>query len=155
MKRRWIALPLAAAAAAAAVPVTAGHAQSSPRTITMTHGKEKMSFDDLAPKTIKRGRLSIGDRIVSQEQLLIDGKPAGTAHTDATITNSSPSTFAHFTAVIQGAYKLADGVVFTSGYVDAADGGDQETVIGGTGAYAGAHGTLTSDDKQTVVTLDG
>ena len=62
MTRRSIVSPLAAFAATVAVglPITAGHAQSGPRTITVTNGKGKIVFDDLAPRGMKRGKLSLG-----------------------------------------------------------------------------------------------
>ena len=160
MTRRSIVLPLAALAALAATgavgpPITAGHAQSGPRTITVTNGKEKTVFDDLPPRGMKRGKLSLGDRIVQTQQVLIDGKPAGTVSFEGTIVNPKPTTFSHFTATERIVGHLSDGEIFAVGYVDAASGGDRSTIIGGTRAYAGAHGTIVGTDNGAVITLDG
>jgi hypothetical protein len=157
MTRRLIVLPLAALAAtgAVALPIAVGHAQSGPRTITITTGKEKMVFDDLPPLGMKHGKLSLGDRIVGTQQVLIDGKPAGTVSFDSTIVDPKPTTFSHFKATERSVGHLTDGEIFAVGYVDAASGGDRSTIIGGTGAYAGAHGTIVGTDNGAVITLDG
>jgi hypothetical protein len=157
MTRRSIVLPLAAVAAAAAValPVATGNAQSAPRTITVTNGKGKMVFDDLPPLGMKRGKLSLGDRIVQTQQVLIDGKPAGTVSFEGTIVNRKPTTFSHFKATERTVGHLSDGEIFSVGYVDAASDGHRSTIIGGTGAYAGAHGTIVGTENGAVITLDG
>jgi hypothetical protein len=158
MTRRSIVLPLAAVAAAAAVtlPVAAGHAQSAPRTITVTNGKAgKMVFDDLPPLGMKRGKLSLGDRIVQTQQVLIDGKVAGWVSFDGTIVNPKPTTFSHFKAIERSVGHLSDGEIFAVAYVDAAAGDYRATIIGGTGAYAGAHGTIVGTENGAVITLDG
>jgi hypothetical protein len=157
MIRRSIVLPLAAIAAGAAValPIAAGNAQSQPRTITVTNGKGKMVFDDLPPIGIKHGKLSLGDRIVQTQQVLIDGKVAGWVSFDGTIVNRTSTTFAHFKAVERIVGHLSDGELFAVGYVDAANGVDRSTISGGTGAYAGAHGTIVGTRNGAVITLDG
>ena len=158
MTRRSIVLPLAALAATGAVvalPITASDAQSGPRTITVTNGKGKMVFDDLPPLGMKHGKLSLGDRIVQTQQVLIDGKPAGTVSFEGTIVNPKPTTFSNFKATERTVGHLSDGEIFAVGYVDPASGGDRSTIIGGTGAYAGAHGTIVGTDNGAVITLDG
>jgi hypothetical protein len=157
MTRRSIVLPLAALAASGAValPIAVSHAQSGPRTITSTYSKEKIAFDDLPPLGMKHGKLSLGDRIVQTQQALIDGKPAGTVSFEGTIVNSKPTTFSHFKATERIVGHLSDGEIFLVGYVDAASDGHRSTIIGGTGAYAGAHGTIVGNDNGAVITLDG
>ena len=156
MTRSSIVLPLAALAAIGALlPIAAGHAQSGPRTITVTNGKGKLVFDDLQPRGMKHGKLSLGDRIVQTQQVLIDGKPAGTVNFEGTIVNRKPTTFSHFKATERIVGHLSDGEIFAVGYVDAARGGDRSTIIGGTGAYAAAHGTIAATDNGAVITLDG
>lgn len=157
MTRRSIVLPLAALAAGAAVamPVAAGSAQSTPRTITVTDGKGMIVFDDLPPLGIKHGKVSLGDRIVQTQQVLIDGKPAGAVSFDGTIINPKPTTFAHLKAMERLVGHLPDGEIFAVGYIDAAAGVDRSTIIGGTSAYAGAHGTIIATNNGAVITLDG
>jgi hypothetical protein len=156
MTRRSIVLPLAAlvATGAVALPIAVGHAQSGPRTITVTIGTAKMVFDDLPPLGMKHGKLSLGDRIVQTQQVLIDGKPAGTVSQDATIVDPKPTTFSHFKATERTVGHLSDGEIFSVGYVDSTSDSHQSTIIGGTGAYAGAHGTIVGTGNGAVITLD-
>lgn len=155
MTRRTLLMPVAAIAVAGAValPITAGSAQSGPRTFTVTNGKETMFLDDVAPRTLKRGRLTMGDRIVSTQNVKIDGKVAGTLHFDATITNRKPQPWSRFTAMLRSTLVLKDGEMFGVGYVDAADGRDRSTIVGGTGAYSGATGTVVGSENGAVITL--
>ena len=156
MRLRPIAVSLAvlAAGAAVALPIASGGAQSAPRTIKVTFGgSEKMFLDDAAPRTLKRGRLTLGDRIVGTQPVRIDGKP-GTLHTDATVTNRRPTTFAHFTSLLQGTLHTADGDLYFIGFVDAANGGDRSAIVGGNGQYAGARGNVVGSEKGAVITLE-
>jgi hypothetical protein len=155
MHRRRLAVPLAAAivAAAVAIPVATGSAQSAPRTLTVVNGKETTVFDDLAPRGMKRGRLSQGDRIVSSMKVTVNGSIAATLHDAATITNPRPVGFPKFTAVLQSVLQLPDGVLYANGFVDAAHGGEQLAIVGGTGAYAGARGTVAASENGAVITL--
>jgi hypothetical protein len=156
MRRRSIVLPLAALAttAAIALPTAVGNAQAAPRSITVTNGKAKMTFDDLAPLGMKRGKLSLGDRIVQTQQVLIHGKVAGWVSFDSTIITPTPTTFAHFKATERVVGHLSDGEIFAIGYVDAAASIDRTTIIGGTGPYQGAHGTITGTNNGAVITLE-
>ncbi len=92
MTRRSILLPLAAVAVAGAValPIATGGAQSAPRTIALTYAQPgKSLIDDIAPRTIKRGQVSIGDRMVGIQSLRSGAETVGTMHTAATVTNPS------------------------------------------------------------------
>ncbi len=92
MTRRSILLPLAAVAVAGAValPIATGGAQSAPRTIALTYAQPgKSLIDDIAPRTIKRGQVSIGDRMVGIQSPRSGAETVGTMHTAATVTNPS------------------------------------------------------------------
>ncbi len=157
-RRRFVLLPLAAVAAAgaAALPIATGSAQSAPRTITLTYAKPGNTFtDDAAPRTMRRGQVTIGDRMVGIQSVRRDGRAAGTLHTDATVTNRRPTTFARFTALIDGVVHLTDGDLYAVGFVDAASGGDRYSIVGGTGAYAGARGSARGSERSLSITLDG
>ncbi len=157
MTRRSILLSLAAVAAAgtAAVPIAAGGAQSAPRTFVVADsGSTKTFIDDVAPRTTKRGKISIGDRIVATHAVRIDGKAAGTLHSAATVTNRKAKTFAHFTAVIDLTLHLTNGDLYAVGFVDAAHGGDRYAIVGGTGAYDGARGSAVGTENSITVKLD-
>ncbi|MEJ7797039.1 MAG: hypothetical protein WKF42_00975 [Solirubrobacteraceae bacterium] len=156
MTRRSILLPLAAVAAAcaAALPIAAGNAQSGPRTITLTYAKPAKTFiDDVAPRTTGRGKVSIGDRMVGIQSIRAGGKTVGTMHTDATVTNRTPSPFSRFTALIDATFHLGDGDLDAVGFVDSAAGGDRYTIVGGTGAYAGARGSAKGSEGGIVIAL--
>lgn len=154
MTRRTLLMPVAAIAVAGAValPITAGSAQSGPRTFTITNGKETMFLDDVAPRTLKRGRLTMGDRIVSTQNVKIDGKVAGTLQFDTTITNRKPQPWSRFTAMLRSTLVLKDGELFGVGYF--AHGKQRATIVGGTGAYSGATGTVVGSENGAVITLD-
>ncbi|MDQ3722900.1 MAG: hypothetical protein M3376_07515 [Actinomycetota bacterium] len=156
MIRRRAVLPLAALATAAAValPIAAGSAQSAPRTITaIAVGKEKMVFDDIAPRGLNRGRLSLGDRLVSSRNIRVDGKP-GLFQTVSTITSRRPTTFSRFTALLHATVDLADGELFGTSYIDSANGGERSVIVGGTGRYRNATGTVANTKDGFVITLD-
>lgn len=157
MTRRSILLSLAAVAAAgaAALPIAAGGAQPAPRTFVVAEsGPTKTFIDDVAPRTTKRGKLSIGDRIVATHAVRIGGKAAGTLHSAATITNPKATSFARFTAVIDLTFHLTNGDLYAVGFVDAANGGDRYAIVGGDGAYAGARGSAVGTENNITVTLD-
>jgi len=160
MTRRFAALATAAAAAlaAAAIPVASGGAQDTStavRTITVSFkdGAEKTYIADVAPKSPKGPpRLSLGDRLTSVQPVAVDGRP-GTLHTDAVITNRKPAGFEHFTAILHSVLHLSDGDLYATGFVDSAGKGARSGVVGGSGAYAGASGTVQDSEKGSVVTL--
>ncbi len=150
----WLVPPILAAAIAIGVLAAPGDAQTGGRTITIAKGKETQTFSDVAPAGIKRGRVSLGDRLVATESLTIDGKPAGTMSSDATFVNRTPTTFARFKALLHVVWHFTDGDVYSIGYVDPQNGGDRETIIGGSGAYAGARGTVVGKEHVAVMTLE-
>jgi hypothetical protein len=156
MTRRSIVLSLAALAttAAVALPITVSSADPPARTITVTNGKSKMVFADVAPLGMKRGKLSLGDRIVQMQQVLIHGKVAGWASFEGTIVSPKPTTWAHFRATVRLVGHLAGGEIYGVGYIDSAAGIDRSTIIGGTGDYANARGTIAGNDNGAVITLD-
>jgi hypothetical protein len=157
MTRRSVLIPVAAfvAAAAVALPIAGGSAQSPSRTLMLTSGKpEKSQFDDVAPRTMKRGQLSIGDRIIGTEALKRDGKTIGSLHDVATITNRKPAPFSNFTAEITSTFHLTDGDLYAVGFVDSAGPGDRYAIVGGNGAYAGVRGNATGSEHGFVITLD-
>lgn len=155
MSRRWMLAPIAvlAVGAGVALPIAVGGAQSSPQQLVVTTDEGTMHFDDVAPLGMKKGSLSIGDRITHTRAVLMDGKRIGTFATDAVITNRVPRPWPKFTAVVIGIARLADGDIYTMGSVDAARGGERMTVTGGSGAYAGKTGTVVAKGNGAVITF--
>ncbi len=113
----------------------------------------KTFTDDAAPRTIRRGRVSLGDRLVATQHLRLAGRAVGTLHTDVTVTNRVPRAFAHFTGLIDAVVHLSDGDLYATGFVDAAGQGDRYVIVGGTRAYAGAQGSAQGSEKSLAVTL--
>jgi hypothetical protein len=139
------ALGIALGAGVLAASGTLGHdaaAAAGPRTLTYTATvvPAEAGGIDTGPKG-----LSVGDTIVNVAALTRAGKPAGRVHIVETVLDKAhQGTSQAFTIFVAG------------GTVEAFGGGvnlpipgapqppqDQRAVIGGTGAYAGASGTLT------------
>jgi hypothetical protein len=148
-----LAVPLAAAGATAAI-LAAGSGAQPPtgRTITLVT-KERDSrgaFVDAAPRVRnpRRPAASIGDAYVFT-QTVYDA--AGTARVG---TLSATCTFPRRARNPEGApmlchgvYHLQDGDVVGAGLLSGNPG--RIAITGGTGAYAGARGTLTTTESRT------
>ncbi len=92
-----------------------------------------------------------GDRVFLRDALFTwkagrRGAPAG--HIDSTLTFHSPFGRNGATAEIGGQLFLAGGSLLAEGIVRITEGPNRFTlaIVGGTGIYAGAQGTLTSRD---------
>jgi hypothetical protein len=135
------ALAIPAAIAAAAVAASTGGAQTpGARTITVVERNEVVHINDVAPKIGKRG-FSAGDSVAFNARLTdAAGKRVGAVRGGAVLTPGTPSL-----AVLTGVYKLADGELHYIAQANpAANARVGGSIVGGTGAYAGARGTLTS-----------
>jgi hypothetical protein len=140
---------------AIAVEATSGRAQVAGATYVITPvGKESMAFSDVKPKGFRHNRFSLGDQLFLSTRVKRDGTVAGTA--EATITVSDPHALegdrAH--GVVSAVYHLADGDIYSVGTVLFDDSGTgRGAVVGGTGAYAGARGTVDPGHDRDVVHL--
>jgi hypothetical protein len=150
VSRRYIAL--AAVGLVALIAVPSGHAQApGARTLNFTEQAKgtKVVFVDNG----KHGP-STGDAIVLTIPL-VDAAGAKLGTATATCTATSVPKNAEPPTLCQGVLPLADGDIVVSGRVT--PGADHLAVVGGTGAYAGARGTMDSTDEKTgahdVVTL--
>jgi hypothetical protein len=156
--------------AAAAVAVVAGTvvAQSGAaggQTITFKELNKGSRFDfvDNAPKSKPHAApvFSIGDQVVFVNPITDDKGAAGELRATCTFTKKAKGNdagFANAHPYCSGAYILRDGTLFAV----TSDAGGQVThgaIVGGTGAYVGAHGTFSSTTTKAgdddVVTLDG
>jgi len=150
----------AAVLAAVAVIVVAagtGSAQTpGGRTFTFLDDTDHatQAFVDLAPKSPSRDprsprfRLSTGDMLYVRSPIIdrARGKRIGTAFSQFTVVKGT--TFA--TAVFRGhgAFRLHDGQIAADGVFAVAKATKTVAVLGGTGAYEGARGTLTFTDVE-------
>lgn len=147
------ATALAAIGAATALAASGSAQTPGGRTLTFfedaAHGSEALI--DNAPKSpsanpgSRRFRLSAGDELVVRTPILDrkGGKRLGTLYAQASVVGGSR--FQNAVFLVHGVLKLADGQLAFTGAIK-----DQrlntEAVIGGTGAYDGARGTIISTD---------
>jgi hypothetical protein len=152
--KTMLGVPLLAAIVGATALASSGSAQTpGARTLRIfedaAHGFEPLI--DNAPKSpsanpgSRRFRLSAGDELVVRTPILDrrGGMRLGTAYAHATIVAGHRFQDAVF--LVHGVFKLADGQIAFTGVIR-----DQrlntEAVIGGTGAYEGARGSVRSTD---------
>ena len=148
---------LAAIGVAAAVPAFSA-AQSGPRELTVrmkvTNGAEV--------RHAKGSKLATGDSLLIRLSMSSpDGAALGTAYTDC--TNVGPkSAAANATLQCTQTYKFDDGQIVISGLVNfSALDNLAIPIVGGSGAYRGATGQVTSGapvrgfDSVDVVQIDG
>jgi hypothetical protein len=153
MKRlSLLAAAVAAAIAAGVVLAPAGGAQTpGGRTLTFlddtNHGTQ--AFVDNAPKSPVRTpqsgrfRLSTGDMLYVSSPILDDegGKRIGTAYSQFTVLKGN--SFANAVFRGHGTFQLHDGQIVADGIFRIANATNTVAVLGGTGAYEGARGSLT------------
>ena len=153
MKRLSLpAAALAAAIAASVVLAPAGGAQTpGGRTLTFlddtNHGTQ--AFVDNAPKSPVRNpqsgrfRLSPGDTLYVRSPILDGegGKRIGTAYSQFTVLKGN--SFANAVFRGHGTFRFHDGQIVADGVFKIANATNTVAVLGGTGAYEGARGSLT------------
>ncbi|MEA2330095.1 MAG: hypothetical protein QOH58_233 [Thermoleophilaceae bacterium] len=137
MQARKRLIPLATAAAALTYAVAGtgtGSAQDPVPTLELVapDRQSKSSFVDAPP----RRRESAGDLFTVSSRLRdATGRPAGRAHA---VFVQTTGTHAQGSAT----FVLASGHIVATGVLDAPGRADQLVVVGGSGAYAGASGTV-------------
>ena len=148
----WLAAATVAAVAATVVLAAAGGAQTpSAHTITflddINHAAQ--AFIDTAPKSplpdprSARFRLSTGDTLYVRSPILAreGGKRIGTAYSQFTVVQGD--SFANAVFRGHGTFRLHDGQIAVDGVFRPANATNTMAVLGGSGAYAGARGSLT------------
>lgn len=152
MKRLSVPAAVLPAAAAVAVVIAANGGAQTPgaRTLTFLDDTNHTSqgFVDSAPTSpvrdpgSRRFRLSIGDTVYVHSAILdrAGGTRIGTAYSQFTVV--SGNSFANAVLRGHGAFKLRDGQIAAEGIVRPANATNTVAVVGGTGAYAGARGSL-------------
>jgi hypothetical protein len=97
----------------------------------------------------------IADVFAGNGRVLQNGHQVGTFHFDNVVAQASPPV-----TIITGIIGLAHGSVLTEGTADlSSDAPSEAAVIGGTGVYAGARGTVTvsaipnTDRRRVVITF--
>jgi hypothetical protein len=152
MKRRTLLLAAAAVAASAAGVAAAATSYASPsdgRTISLVERGGSSTIVDNAPTGNPRTPLlSAGDFWAGTMKLYADsGERAGSLHIVCTATVSGQESHTRFQC--QGTVRLADGTLALAALIERHPDKDVDhiAVVGGTGAYEGARGTMTSTPR--------
>ncbi len=116
--------------------------------LQMRHAEAKVTIIDEAPKMTKsRPSESPGDSAVGSGTIRdAQGARIGTVHNDFVVTTGrTPGT----TEQVTSTFVLQKGQIATQGVIDQVGVSETLAVIGGTGAYEGASGTveITGDEK--------
>jgi hypothetical protein len=150
-----VALAMLAAVVAVAVAASSGRAQPAGATYVITPvGKEALAFSDAKPKGFRHNRFSLGDQLFLSTKVKRDGTVPGTAQATITVSDPRPLSGDRAHGVVSAVYHLADGDIYSTGTVLFDDSGTGEgAVVGGTGAYAGARGTIEPGHDRDVLHL--
>jgi hypothetical protein len=155
MSRRTAAVTaaLAAAGLAAGLVADSGRAQDPGRTVTITYLKGSESSVDAAPKGLRRGKASLGDQFFLGVTIRRDDGVRGRLQATYTVGQKKVP-LVKSRGTLTGAYRFPDGTIFVQaeGTFDDTDV-DRGAIVGGTGAYSGARGTLDSDKTHDVLHL--
>jgi len=155
MSRRIVAVAaaLAAGGLAAGLAADSGRAQDPGRTLTITYVKGTEASLDVAPKGLRRGRASLGDQFTLSVAIRRDDGVRG--HLQATyVVGQKKVPLVRSRGQLSGVYRFPDGAIFVEAEGTFEDSDvDRGAIVGGTGAYAGARGTLDSDKTHDVLHL--
>jgi len=145
---------IAVAAVAVAVVVTAATAGSSPRTQTfrLIEKSQDFHFTDTPPLSSSPDQPpSAGDSFVFVSKLETQsGQRAGTLRAQCTVVEGGENG----TLTCYGSFGLAAGQLMGMATVRGDQNVTHIAIVGGTGAYVGARGTLTSVSKNDTVSID-
>lgn len=140
---------------ATVLAVAGAAAGDSGRTYTVKTVKEQGSvWIAGGGKTMRPGRLSAGNRLFETNVIRRDDGVKGVFI--GTVMIASPGTVAADRAVglMRAVYRFDDGDIYIDGVASfAAQPSGSGVVVGGTGAYIGAHGTFTSTEAKDVLHL--
>ncbi len=133
---------------------------AGPRALAFTEVENKTPccIVDVAPKSHSKREpmMSPGDQLVfSQKVRDPSGKPIGTLYGDCSAITHAPLTRARF--ICNSVYAFSDGTMTATGLGGVGAPTSTGAITGGTGAYANAHGTFSSETTKTgndtIVTL--
>jgi hypothetical protein len=155
MSPRFTALAAAGIAAAAVATPVLAHSSAAGTTLTFRELNKgsRFGYIDNPPRNRSHRRpvFSVGDQIVLANPLADASGKIGELRATCAITKKAPASdagLANGHPFCTGAFVLKAGTLF----VATADVGAKATtgaVVGGTGAYVGAHGTFTSTNTKT------
>jgi hypothetical protein len=146
MSTRTLAAVAAATILAGSGLVATASGQSAGRTLEFT--AKPPAKKDVAQVDLKPRGMSVGDEFVVAETLRANGSTAGRVHAICTIVDVSyEGQECRISLILRDGQLIARGAGLDRNLPGVGDGspgkGDQFAILGGTGAYAGAGGTLT------------
>jgi hypothetical protein len=146
MKRLSIVLPAAAVATVViALMSTSGSAQTPGTTLQLFESEKGASFRfvDNPPKS-KNERASVGDAFAFNSPVLDQARQTRLGNLSAHCTVTRPGKESNAETVCLGAFRLPDGIITLATSIKGSPKTVTAAVTGGTGAYQGARGSLTS-----------
>jgi hypothetical protein len=151
MKPTALVLPAALAGAALLVPAASAQAPAT-RSLTLREVAKGSTFAyvDNAPKSKKRGdpEASLGDAIVFTNRIAdASGARVGRLVAHCTVVVAAPRA-QRATFQCTASMTLRDGTLAVVALTNPSKPDTMGAVVGGTGAYAGARGTLVSKAKR-------
>lgn len=145
---------LACCGVVAAVVATGGMARSAGQELVLTQGKASGAMLDVAPMGRAKGVVSLGDEFVVASPVRASGGVRGTFQAVYVSGDPRPVPASRSRGLITGVFHLSDGDLYVSAESTFDDSDvDHGIVVGGTGRYAGASGTITAGHTRTVVRL--
>jgi len=153
-RRLTIALGTGGAAAlAAGVFAAAPHAQTAPTTLLLKEvGQPAIVLDDIGPRGMRQGKFSLGDRLTLSQVVTHDGVK-GTFTAVATVSTPGRVAAPKANSIVTAVLHFPEGDLYLEGVSSFADDTGSGAVVGGTGAYAGARGTLADSPEGDRITL--
>jgi hypothetical protein len=129
-------------------------AHQSGRTYTITTLKTRGSvWIAGGGKAMRFGRLNPGNRLLETNEVRRGDGVKGVVV--GTVMVTSPRTVAAKRAVgmMRAVYRFGDGDIYLDGFVTFARPSATGVIVGGTGAYRGARGTVASTEAKDVLRL--
>lgn len=129
-------------------------ARNTDKTYTITTVKTLgTGWLDAAPKGVTKGRFSPGDQVIETNDILRDGRVKGVFVGSAMVASPGIASSARAVGMIRAIYRFADGDLYVDGMVAFSTTAGSGVIVGGTGAYEGARGTMKSDGSKELLHL--
>lgn len=146
LPRLLAAAGLAAATAIVAAPALSGAAPAPPpQTVTFQEPRPTVAFDDIAPHSKNESTLSLGDRLVISGALETTGHHRLGRFGGTCTAIGAGKSFVTTPLLCQAVYRVAGGQIEATGMMTLSK--TNLVIIGGSGIYAGVHGTVTPGRK--------
>jgi hypothetical protein len=159
MSRRVLVALALVAAGAIALPALTSAQSTGARDITVREKVQSIRFIH-QQRSMKGDRLATGDRLLTRQHLFDDANKAiGTLFTDCVNVGAPARVFAA-TLQCTATYRFDDGQVVLTGLLHVGAVGTSAPIAGGSGAYRGARGEVTTGKPEKgydvdVLHLDG